>query len=113
MNLKIMSQINTSIGTQVSDAYVTVDANTDHIMSSGQVFCTLNVYTDATAWSKKYDTLCPVILDGNANIESRISTVMITLTEQEVVAANLPLTIYQKTADKLSADYGWTVIIEN
>lgn len=111
MNLNITSQITTSTGLPVTGAYATMDVNTDTIMRTGQVVCKLYVYKDADAATKGLDTVQPVILNGQGNITTRVVGVLVQLTEAEISGPNLPLTIYEKAAAQLSADYGWTVTV--
>jgi hypothetical protein len=111
MNLNVTSQIDTSTGAKVTGAYGMMDVNTDNLLSTGQVVGTLRFYQSADAYTKGMDTVKPVTLKQDGTIDSRVTGVVVQLTEQEVQAPNLPLTVFNKAAQSLEATYGWTVTV--
>jgi hypothetical protein len=103
MNLSVSSQINTSIGTQVTGAVGYINANTDQLLKTGQVVCGLQFFANPTAVLSNMDSISPVVLKQDGTIQSRVSSINVSLTAQEAAAANLPLTIFNKAAAALTA----------
>lgn len=112
MNLKITSSEPISIGGVLSNIIGDINAHTDSLLTTGEVQCDISWLKDATAKIKNYDRIWPVVLNGDDTINLRVASCDVTLTEQEVMAADLPTTIYTKVAEKLALDYGWTVVVE-
>jgi len=110
MNLNITSTVNTSTGTQVTGAIAYMVAHTEQMPTTGVVNCDLQFYVSLTASNNNMDNFTPVVLSGNF-IGSRVLSIAVTLTQQQVVAANLPLTIFNAVAAALTSTYGWTVTV--
>lgn len=111
MKLSITSTVDTNVGLQVTGMVGTLSANTVSLLTNGTVFCALQFYANDSASNLNKNTLYPVVLNSDDTIEKIVTTCTITLTGPEVEGANLPATIYAKVAAKLSADYGWTVVV--
>ena len=119
MKLSITSQVDTNVGIKVTGMIGTLIANTQNLLSNGTAYCTLEFHSSADAKTKGMNAIFPVILKSSSpeeptdgTIAKIITSCTISLTQPEIVGANLPLTIYNKVAAKLSADYGWTVVVD-
>jgi hypothetical protein len=111
IRLKVTSAISTSTNFSVTNASGEV-INRSINLATGDCVCD-------TYWTKSYadevagfDKFVPAII-VNDKITKRVGGVTVNLTQQEITGANLPLTILTKVAAKLTADYGWTVIVES
>lgn len=112
MNLLISSTINTSIGTTVSNAIGYITQHMDSTTTPISVPCDLQFYVSMAQSNLNKDNFTAVILKDDGTILNRIISTTITLTTEEAMAANLPLTIFTKVAQKLNTDYGWTVSVQ-
>ncbi len=112
MNLKITSSVLTSTGATISNIIGDINAHTGELLTTGVIKCDISWLKDATAKAKKYDNVFPVIVNEDFTIDKKVASCEITLTEEQVLAANLPLTIYEAVSEKLEELYEWTVIVE-
>lgn len=111
MKLSITSQVTTVNGLTITGAVGYINANTESLLADGGVSCTFQFYANDNAKAKNLSPIVLAILKQDGTIDKIISSCKVILTQQEVVAANLPNTIYTKVAAKLIADYGWTVVV--
>jgi hypothetical protein len=111
MKLVITSQVDTNVGLAVTGIIGNINANTDRLLTSGTSYCTLDFYVDDAAKISKKNKIFPVVLNSDDTIAAIVTSCTIQLTGPEIIGANLPTAIYNKVAAKLSADYGWTVVV--
>jgi len=119
MKLLITSEADTNVGLAVTGLIGILNANTQNLLLNGTAYCTLEFYANDNAKAKGMNKLFPVILNPissppsstDGKIETIVTSCTISLTGPEIIGANLPTTIYNKVAAKLSADYGWTVVV--
>lgn len=112
MVLLVSNEINLSTGATVTNAIGNIIAGTDRLLSTGNVSAEIQFYLSADAMAKKLDNAIPVILKQDGTIDSRVGGLVISLTEQEALGADLPGTIYTKVAAALTSAYGWTVSVQ-
>lgn len=112
MNLLITSSIDTNTGTTVTNAIGFITAHTDELLNTGLIPCDLAFYINMQASDDNKDKFIPVTLNQNNTINTRIGSITISLTQQQIEAANLPLTIFNKVASDLNTAYGWTVSVQ-
>jgi hypothetical protein len=56
-------------------------------------------------------SIYPVILNTDNTIDSLVTNCLINLTQQDLDSVNLESIIYNKVADKLNQEYGWSVVV--
>lgn len=113
MNLLITSSIDLNIGGTVQDSYGTVNYHTESLFTTGQVPCDLLFWLTQIDKEKGKYKIVPCTLNADNTIKNVIDSIIVELTQQEALAADLPGTIYTKVAQKLTLLYGWTVNVEN
>lgn len=107
--LKVSTQINTTNGFALSNAVADLTAHTETIQLTGKVQCDLHFYKDTISVNRGLDNFYPAILTQGGKIQTKVCNVTIQLTQQQVLGANLPQTIYTVAASTLASMYGWTV----
>lgn len=109
MKLKVTNEVPLSNQLSAQNIIGTITAHTGSLLSTGKIQCDLTWFVSENAEGKKCDAVWPVIFNGDNILQRKVAACEIQLTEQESTGANLPLTIYNKVAQKLSTDYDWTV----
>jgi len=111
MNLKITSEMSLSIGgSNVSNLYGTLVQHAyDNIETGGlTVPCDLKWWLNVIACESNKDQVWPI-----NNINEKLASITVDITQEEAAAAGLPYTIYLKVADKLKLENpGTNVIVE-
>jgi hypothetical protein len=111
MKIIITSEVDTNIGLPLSNIIGSINANTDTLLNDGRVHCKIDFYIDDAAKASRKNMVFPVVLNTDGTIYKIVASCVITLTQEQVEAANLPATIYSAVAEKLTDDYGWTVVV--
>jgi hypothetical protein len=108
MNLKITNPVSISIGgAPIANLICDISQHCNVTEQGGyEGPVEIRTWIDNAAYIASKDQVYPIYDDA------KIVNVNISLTQEEFLAANLPLTIYQKTAESMEDTYGLSVEVE-
>lgn len=110
MKLIINSEIKTSCGNNIANAFCDISANTDRLLLENKVTIEPSFYVDYDAKINSYDKIIPILTSSGGTITERVGGFHLTLSDTEKVDFN-PIMAYTKVKTYLESKYSWVVSI--
>jgi len=115
MTIAFTSEVDINIGIPSSSIAGNIVADINNISIDGTCKCKFYFHklNDPQCLNPDnvFNTIYPVILNTDNSIDIVVHFCLINLTQQDLDSVNLESIIYNKVADKLNQEYGWSVVV--